>query len=205
MSKAFAPPLGHWVQNFFCQHLQAQRQVSPHTLASYRDTLRLLLAFVEQKTARHPSQQTLGDWNAQTILSFLDHLEKQRGCQARTRNVRLAALRTFMRYVSQQSPETLALTSQVLAIPLKRFDRPLIESLSEAEVRTILAATNLATASGRRDHLLFNFLYYTGRASRKPCNCDTGISIGEPPSPSACMARDAKSGLSPCANPSPKS
>jgi len=162
MSKAFAPPLGHWVQNFFCQHLQAQRQVSPHTLASYRDTLRLLLAFVEQKTARHPSQQTLGDWNAQTILSFLDHLEKQRGCQARTRNVRLAALRTFMRYVSQQSPETLALTSQVLAIPLKRFDRPLIESLSEAEVRAILAATNLATASGRRDHLLFNFLYYTG-------------------------------------------
>jgi len=162
MSKASAPPLGYWVQNFFCQRLQAQRQVSPHTLASYRDTLRLLLAFVEQKTARSPSQQTLGDWNAQTILKFLDHLEKQRGCQARTRNVRLAALRSFMRYVSQQSPENLALTSQVLAIPFKRFDRPLIEPLSEAEVRAILAATDPATASGRRDHLLFNFLYHTG-------------------------------------------
>ena len=162
MSKASASPLGHWVQNFFCQRLQAQREVSPHSLASYRDTLRLLLAFVEQKTARSPSQQTLGDWNAQTILKFLDHLEKQRGCQARTRNVRLAALRSFMRYVSQQSPETLALTSQVLAIPFKRFDRPLIEPLSEAEVRAILAATDPATASGRRDHLLFNFLYHTG-------------------------------------------
>jgi site-specific recombinase XerC len=64
------------VQDFFCQRLQAQQQVSPHTLASYRDTLRLLLAFVEQKTGRSPSQQSLWDWNGQTILGFLDHLEK---------------------------------------------------------------------------------------------------------------------------------
>src|ERR1022692_2768656 len=118
MSKVSAPPLGLLVQNFFCQRLQAQQQVSPHTVASYRDTLRLLLAFVEQKTRRPPCQQTLQDWNGPTILDFLDHLEKKRRCQARTRNVRLAALRAFMRYVSQQAPEALALTSQVLAIPL---------------------------------------------------------------------------------------
>lgn len=162
MSKLVGPSLGLLVQNFFCQRLQAQQQVSLHTLASYRDTLRLLLAFVGQKTGRTPSQQTLWDWNGQTILSFLDHLEKERGCQARTRNVRLAALRAFMRYVAGQAPETLALTSQVLAIPLKRFDRQLVRPLSVPEAQAILAATDPTTPSGRRDHLLFNFLYHTG-------------------------------------------
>lgn len=162
MSKLVGPSLGLLVQNFFCQRLQAQEQVSPHTLASYRDTLRLLLAFVGRKTGRTPSQQTLWDWNGQTILSFLDHLEKERGCQARTRNVRLAALRAFMRYVAGQAPETLALTSQVLAIPLKRFDRQLVRPLSVPEAQAILAATDPTTPSGRRDHLLFNFLYHTG-------------------------------------------
>jgi site-specific recombinase XerD len=162
MTKTSAPTLGSLVQNFFCQRLQAQQQVSPHTLASYRDTLRLLLAFVEQKTARPPAQQTLQDWNGPTILDFLDHLEKQRGCQTRTRNVRLAALRAFMRYVSQQAPDSLALASQALAIPLKRFDRPLVQPLSVPEVEAILAATDPSTPAGRRDHLLFNLLYHTG-------------------------------------------
>jgi site-specific recombinase XerD len=162
MTKTSAPTLGSLVQNFFCQRLQAQQQVSPHTLASYRDTLRLLLAFVEQKTARPPAQQTLQDWNGPTILDFLDHLEKQRGCQTRTRNVRLSALRAFMRYVSQQAPDSLALASQVLAIPLKRFDRPLVQPLSVPEVEAILAATDPSTPAGRRDHLLFNLLYHTG-------------------------------------------
>jgi site-specific recombinase XerD len=150
------------VQDFFCQRLQSQQQVSPHTVASYRDTLRLLLAFVAQKTGPPPSRQTLGDWNGRTILNFLDHLEKQRGCQARTRNVRLAAVRAFMRYVSGQAPETLALTSQVLAIPLKRCDRRLVQPLLAPEVAAILAATDPATPGGQRDRLLFSLLYYTG-------------------------------------------
>lgn len=162
MHKPALPPLSPLVQNFFCQRLQAQQQVSPHTLASYRDTLRLLLAFVERQSGHPPSQQTLGDWNGPTILSFLDHLEKERACQARTRNVRLAALRAFMRYVSQQAPEALALTSQVLAIPLKRFDRQLVQPLSASEVQAIFNATGPLTQSGRRDHLLWSFLYHTG-------------------------------------------
>ena len=162
MSKASLPPLSPLVQDFFCQRLQAQQQVSPHTLASYRDTLRLLLAFVQRQSGHAPSQQTLGDWNGPTVLRFLDHLEKERGCQARTRNVRLAALRAFMRYVSQQAPEALALTSQVLAIPLKRFDRRLVQPLSEPEVQAILSATDPRTRSGQRDHLLWSFLYHTG-------------------------------------------
>ena len=162
MSKASLPPLSPLVQDFFCQRLQAQQQVSPHTLASYRDTLRLLLAFVQRQSGHAPSQQTLGDWNGPTVLRFLDHLEKERSCQARTRNVRLAALRAFMRYVSQQAPEALALTSQVLAIPLKRFDRRLVQPLSGPEVQAILSATDPRTRSGRRDHLLWSFLYHTG-------------------------------------------
>jgi integrase/recombinase XerD len=162
MSKPSLPPLGPLVQEFFCQRLQSQQQVSPHTVASYRDTLRLLLAFVEQKTGRPPSQQTLWDWNGQAILGFLEHVEKKRGCHARTRNVRLAAVRAFMRYVSGQVPETLALTSQVLAIPLKRFDRRLVQPLSAPEVEAILAATDPATPGGQRDRLLFSLLYHTG-------------------------------------------
>jgi site-specific recombinase XerD len=162
MSKALGPSLDQLVQNFFWQRLQAQQQVSPHTVASYRDTLRLLLAFVQQQTGRAPSQQTLSDWNAPMILRFLDYVEKERGCQARTRNTRLAALRALMRYVAQHAPEALALASQVLAIPLKRFDRRLIHPLSVPEVEAILAATDGAAPGGRRDHLLFNLLYHTG-------------------------------------------
>src|SRR4051812_21359492 len=102
MSKPSSPPLAPLVQDFFCQRLQAQQQVSLNTLASYRDTFRLLLSFVERQTSRSPSQQTLWDWKAQRILDFLDYLEKERSCQARTRNSRLAAIRAFMRYVAQQ-------------------------------------------------------------------------------------------------------
>ena len=124
MNKASAPPLGLLVQNFFCQRLQAQQQVSPHTLASYRDTLRLLLAFVEQKTGRPPTQQTLGEWNGQTVLSFLDHLEKVARLPCPHPQCPAGCLAGIYALRLQQAPEALALTSQVLAIPLKRFDRP---------------------------------------------------------------------------------
>lgn len=150
------------VETFFCQRLQSQRAVSAHTLASYRDTFRLLLRFLEQKTGRAPSQQRLQDWTASNVLQFLDHLEKQRGCQVRTRNSRLAALRTFMRYVAQEEPAVLAVAQRVLAIPMKRFDRPLLGYLSRPELEAILAATDPTTPSGRRDRLLWSLLYNTG-------------------------------------------
>lgn len=161
MSKAFSP-LSKWVQDFFWQRLQAQQQVSPHTISSYRDTLRLLVAFVEKVSGRPGDRQTLADWGAPMILQFLDHLEKERNCHPRTRNARLAALRALMRYLVQQAPEALETASQVLAIPFKRFDRRLVEPLSVAEVNAILAATDQTTYAGRRDHLLFNLLYHTG-------------------------------------------
>lgn len=162
MGKELPDRLAELLQRFFCQRLQAQQGVSPNTLAGYRDTFRLLLKFIEQKTGRSPSQQRLQDWNAARLLQFLDYLEKERACAIRTRNSRLAALRAFMRYVAQEEPAALALAQRVLAIPMKRFDRPLLGHLSRAEIEALWAATQANTVSGRRDHLLWGLLYNTG-------------------------------------------
>jgi integrase/recombinase XerD len=162
MLKELPDRLPGLLQSFFCQRLQAQQAVSAHTLASYRDTFRLLLAFVEKKTGRAPSQQQLQDWNPSHLMQFLDYLEKERGCQPRTRNARLAAIRSFMRYVAQQEPSALELTQQALAIPMKRFDRPLLGYLSRQELEILLKAIDLSTPSGCRDHLLLSLLYNTG-------------------------------------------
>jgi integrase/recombinase XerD len=148
-------PLPALVQAFFSERLQAQRPLSPATIASYRDTLRLLLNYVEQQTRRRPSQQVLEDWDAPPILRFLEHLETQRANTARSRNLRLTAIHTFMHFVAQQAPEVLALTARVLAIPVKRFERPLLGYLSHPEIQAILSAPPSTTASGRRDRILF--------------------------------------------------
>jgi integrase/recombinase XerD len=162
MPKELPDRLPELLQSFFCQRLQSQQAVSAHTLASYRDTFRLLLRFIERLTDRTPSQQRLRDWNSSHLAQFLDYLEKKRSCQARTRNTRLAAIRSFMRYVAQEEPSALGLTQRVLAIPMKRFDRPLLGHLSRPELEAILAAIDLRTPSGRRDHLLVSLLYNTG-------------------------------------------
>src|SRR5437867_3871823 len=162
MIKAKANPLPTFVQNFFAQHLIAERQVSPCTVASYRDSFRLLLNYVQAQTHRSPSEPRLEDWEVPCILGFLDHLEKQRGCCARSRNTRLAAIHCFMRYVSQRQPEFLALAGRVLAIPNKRHSQPLLGYLTAEQVQAILEAPALATFSGRRDRLLFQLLYNTG-------------------------------------------
>src|SRR5688572_23579987 len=117
MSKAQVNPLPTLVENFFAQHLIAERQLSPCTIASYRDTLRLLLNYLEAQTYRSASEQCLEDWDAANILHFLQHLEKERNCCVRSRNLRLAAIHSFMRYVSQSRPEFVALAGRVLAIP----------------------------------------------------------------------------------------
>lgn len=162
MSKELPDRLPELLQSFFCQRLISQQAVSAHTVASYRDTFRLLLKFIEQKTGRAPSQQRLQDWNSSHLTQFLDYLEKERGCQTRTRNTRLAAIRAFLRYVAQEEPSALGLTQRALAIPMKRFDRPLLGYLSRPELEAILAAIDLMTMSGRRDHLLLSLLYNTG-------------------------------------------
>jgi site-specific recombinase XerD len=162
MNKASPHPWPELVQAFFSQRLQAQRQLSPGTINSYRDTVRLLLRYVEHQTHRPPDQQVLEDWSAPCILKFLDHLETQRGNTVRTRNLRLTALHTFMGFVAQQTPEALALASRVLAIPVKRFERRLLGCLSRQEMQALLAAPPPATPTGQRDRLLLELLYNTG-------------------------------------------
>lgn len=162
MSKSTVNELPVLVQKFFTQHLVTQRQLSPCTVASYRDTFRLLLSYVEEQTRRSPSQQRLEDWDAPQILSFLDYLEKQRHCCARSRNARLAAVHCFMRFVSQQEPKHLPLAGRVLAIPNKRQSRPLLGYLTAEQVQALLEAPAPDTFSGRRDRLLFQLLYNTG-------------------------------------------
>jgi site-specific recombinase XerD len=161
MPKPSIPTLSRLIPDFLCQYLQAQRNASPQTIASYRDTLRLLLGFVEQATGRAPTQQALSDWDAPLVLRFLDHLERQRHNQVRTRNARLAAIRSFLRYVGQRFPETLAMIARVLDIPTKRWERPLLNYLSQAETQSLLQAP-ARTWSQRRDHLLWTLLYHTG-------------------------------------------
>jgi site-specific recombinase XerD len=150
------------LQDFFCQHLQSQRQASPQTIASYRDTVRLLLGFVQQQLHRPPSQQSLEDWNVPMVLGFLNYLEKTRHNSVRTRNARLAALHSFLHYVGQKLPETLEFTSRLLAIPAKRFDRPLLGYLSQPEIRLLLQSPSRPTWTDTRNQVLWLLLYHTG-------------------------------------------
>lgn len=150
------------IQNFFCQRLINQQNVSTRTVAAYRDTFRLLLRYLEAHIKKSPSAITLGDLDAPAILAFLDYLEKERKNSIRTRNARLAAIRAFLKYAAAQNPTSLPIVQRVLAIPMKRFERPLPGFLSREEVEEIIKAPNSATWSGHRDQVMFATLYNTG-------------------------------------------
>ena len=154
------------MQAFFTQRLAGQRHASPHTIASYRDTMRLLLAFAERRLGTRPSNLELEDIDAELVTAFLEHLERERGNGARTRNNRLAAIHSLFRFAAVQHPERSAAIQRVLAIPPKRFDRALITYLTEPEVDALLAAPDRSTWAGRRDHALLLLAATTGlRAS----------------------------------------
>ena len=150
------------LQDFFHRRLVAQLGASAHTIASYRDTFTLFLGYAAQRTGRTPSALTLSDLDAHMVLGFLDHLETERSNSPRTRNLRLAAIRSFMRYVSLREPTLLPVAQRVLAIPVKRFDRPVLGYLSREEVTAIIDAPDRSTWSGQRDAVLFAVLYNTG-------------------------------------------
>lgn len=150
------------VQSFFCQWLIEQRNVSDQTIASYRDTFRLLLAFLERTRKKVPAALTLTDLDADSIASFLDYLESERGNCIRTRNARLAAIRSFLKYAAVRDPASLPSVQRVLAIPTKRHGRPTLCFLSREEMMAVIESPNVATWSGQRDHVLFSFLYNTG-------------------------------------------
>lgn len=155
-------PFPALLQSFFQQRLIAQRGASAQTVASYRDTFELLLRYAEQATRRPPSALRLEDLDAPLVLAFLGHLEAKRGNCPRTRNLRLTAIRSFMRYASVREPAALPVAQRVLAIPSKRFDRPALEFLSREEVSALLDAPDRTTWSGQRDAVLLATLYNTG-------------------------------------------
>jgi len=150
------------LQDFFQRRLLVERGASAQTIASYRDAFEMLLRFAEQRTGRPPSELTLTDLDAPLILAFLDNLEEVRGNSPRTRNLRLTAVRSFMRYASIRDPTSLPIAQRVLAIPTKRFDRPVLGFLSREEVEALLEAPDRSTFSGQRDAVLFATLYNTG-------------------------------------------
>jgi integrase/recombinase XerD len=154
--------IGSLLQNFFLEFLVNQRNLSTQTLASYRDTFRLLLQFVRDRKKIEPSAVCICDLNVELVLSFLEYLERDRHNSIRSRNQRLAAIRAFFRMVALRDPESIGQASQILAIPLKRADRRVIKALSREEVEAIISAPDLSQWNGRRDHALLLTLYNTG-------------------------------------------
>lgn len=154
------------LQAFFTDRLVRQRQASPHTIAAYRDTWRLLVTFAVTRLSKVPSALTITDLDAPLIAAFLDHAERDRGNTARTRNARLAAIRAWFRYAALGHPDQAAVIARVLAIPAKRFERRLVTYLTDTEVDAILAAPDRLTWTGRRDHAWIALAVQTGlRAS----------------------------------------
>jgi len=150
------------LETFFTDRLQTQRRASPNTIAAYSDTFRLLLDFAQQRLKKAPSALLLDDIHADFVGAFLSDLETTRGNRPRTRNARLAAIRSFFRYVAMQEPAHSALIQRVLSIPQKRFDRRLICYLTSPEVDAMLAAPDRSLWIGRRDHALLVTAIQTG-------------------------------------------
>jgi integrase/recombinase XerD len=157
--------LGTLVEAFFCKRLISQRRASPHTIASYRDTFRLLLAFAQKRLSRPPSQLELKDISPLLVSDFLDHLEATRSNRARTRNLRLTAIRSFFRFAALEAPDHGGVIQRVLAIPNKRCQRPLIGFLTRPEIEALLAAVDCRTWIGRRDYALLLVAMQTGLRS----------------------------------------
>jgi site-specific recombinase XerD len=150
------------LQAFFTDRLISQRRASEHTVAAYRDTFRLLLHYAHEQLGKMPGELVLEDLNAPFIGSFLDHLEKTAGICPASRNLRLAAIRSFFHYIAFQAPGHAALIQRVLAIPRKRQDRPVIEYLTKPEIEALLSAPDRNTWAGRRDHALLLLAIQTG-------------------------------------------
>ena len=156
------PTLATLLSAFFLRHLAAERGVSPHTITSYRDSIKLLLQFSAARCRRSVDQLTIEDLTAPLVLDFLADLETTRGNTIRTRNARLAAVQTFFRYIAGREPALAAACNPVLAIPAKKSLRPLLGYLTEQELGHLLAQVDRLATRGERDYVLLSVLYDTG-------------------------------------------
>ena len=194
---ALAPTL----EAFFTERLMSQRQASPHTVAAYRDTMRLLLGFAAGQVGKQPSELAIEDLDASLIGAFLDHLEGERGNGVRTRNARLAAIRSLFRYAGLRHPEHAQSIARVLAIPPKRFQRNLVNFLDEEEVDALIAARDLASWTGRRDRAMLMLVAQTGlRASELTGLACGDVQLGRGPHVS-CLGKGRKQRITPLTRP----
>lgn len=150
------------LESFFTQRLMQQRRASPHTIGSYRDTFRLLLRFAQARLGKPPTRLAFEQIDAPFIAAFLDDLENGRGIAARTRNLRLTAIRSFFRYAAFEAPAHAAQIQRVLAIPSQRFVRAQVGFLTRPEVEALLASPDQHTWSGRRDHAMLLLAVQSG-------------------------------------------
>jgi site-specific recombinase XerD len=163
MSKAcLVPSFATLLQDFFLERLMQQRAISPETISSYRDTFRLFLEFASDRLGRWPTDLTLSDMDSPLILAFLRHLEVERQNSTRTRNVRLAALRSFLKYAAHRDIASLAVIQRALSVPMKRCDKPMVGFLSRDEIQHLLTAPDPDTWAGQRDRVLLATMYNTG-------------------------------------------
>jgi len=170
------PALLQW---FFTERLIAQQGASPHTVAGYRDTFRLLLQFAKDRLGREPSALRLEELDTQFLEAFLEHLEHDRGNRPRTRNHRLSALHAFFRYVALAEPAFSMQCQRILAIPAKRFERGPVEFLTDEEATALLSAPNIRTWIGRRDRALLLTAVQTGmRNSELTSLCCQDVELG---------------------------
>jgi integrase/recombinase XerD len=194
---ALAPVL----QAFFTDRLARQRHASSQTVAAYRDTWRLLLAFAAERTAKQPSGLDIADLDAPLIGSFLEHLERDRGNGPRTRNARLAAIRSMFAYAALRHPEHAETIARVLAIPAKKYDRALVTWLTEPEVDALLAAPDKSTWAGRRDHAMLALAAQTGLRISELTGLTCGdVHLGTGPHVS-CHGKGRKERITPLARP----
>ena len=155
------PSFASLVQQFFTEYLVAQRAVSPRTVACYRDALMLFLDFAGRKLGKAPTAVRLVDIQPDLILAFLDHLEHGRHNAVRSRNLRLTALRAFLKFAGRRDVASLHVVEQALAVPMKRFERPVLGFLTREEMEAVLGQPGPIWSS-QRDHLLLAMLYNTG-------------------------------------------
>lgn len=175
-------PLAPILESFFIERLITQRRASPHTIASYRDTFRLLFGFAHARTGKPPSGLELTDLDAPMIAAFLDHLEHERHNSVRTRNARLVAVHSLFRYAALREPAHAGLIQRVLAIPQKRFERADVTFLVLDEIEALLASPDQATWTGRRDHAVLLVMVQTGvRVSELTGLCCQDVSLSTAP------------------------
>jgi site-specific recombinase XerD len=156
-----APSFASLVQQFFTEYLVAQRALSPRTVACYRDALMLFLDFASSTLHRAPTDMRLTDLRPDLILAFLDHLERNRHNAVRSRNLRLTALRAFLKFAGRRDLTSLHVIEQALAVPMKRFEQPMLGFLTRPEMEAVLGQPG-SLWSSKRDHLLLAMLYNTG-------------------------------------------